>query len=247
VFAGAGRRWLDTVTSPAGGARQRWLAGAGSSPGYGMSFLPSIYPAGYSNFWTSSPTYYFIKIGIMLVLMGLIYVCVQRPFSVEPRNPAWSPMLEFGRSSLFVYWIHVELAYGIFSYPLHRKLPVWWSLVAFTVFTSSTAHPPDRASSPLESPAGCGLTRPGPAAPPVRVAPAYKRRNDGYSRSDPRGARAWRTAKTISPVHVTKVGLRLKSTYRQRELEVSREADLLKGIVPGRASGLYAQDGTASS
>jgi hypothetical protein len=69
------------------------------------------------------------------VLMGLIYVYVQRPFSAEPRNPAWSPMLEFGRSSLFVYWIHVELAYGIFSYPLHRKLPVWWSLIAFTAFT----------------------------------------------------------------------------------------------------------------
>jgi hypothetical protein len=98
--------------------------------------LPTIYPAGYSNFWTSSPTYYFVKIGIMLMLMGLIYLYVQRPFSEEPRNPAWSPMLEFGRSSLFVYWIHVELAYGIFSYPLHRKLPVWWSLVAFTGFTA---------------------------------------------------------------------------------------------------------------
>jgi len=67
--------------------------------------------------------------------MGLIYVYVQRPFSAEPRNPAWSPMLEFGRSSLFVYWIHVELAYGIFSYPIHRKLPVWWSLAAFAAFT----------------------------------------------------------------------------------------------------------------
>ena len=71
----------------------------------------------------------------MLVLMGTIYVYVQRPFSAEPRNPAWSPMLEFGRSSLFVYWIHVELAYGIFSYPIHRKLPVWWSLAAFIAFT----------------------------------------------------------------------------------------------------------------
>jgi uncharacterized membrane protein len=140
VFAGAlAGEWLDGVTSPAGEWRaNRWLAAAGAGlvvAGYGASHLPSIYPAGYSNFWTSSPTYYFIKIGIMLVAMGFIYVYVQRPFSAEPRNPAWSPMLEFGRSSLFVYWIHVELAYGIFSYPLHRKLPVWWSLVAFTAFT----------------------------------------------------------------------------------------------------------------
>jgi hypothetical protein len=103
--------------------------------GYLTSNLPTIYPDGWSNFWTSSPTYFFMKIGIMLVLMGAIYIYVQRPFSAEPRNPAWSPMLEFGRSSLFVYWIHVELAYGVFSYPIHRKLPVWGSLVAFTAFT----------------------------------------------------------------------------------------------------------------
>ena len=116
------------VAGCGGSRRSSWRATARAT-------CHRIYPAGYSNFWTSSPTYYFIKIGIMLVLMGLIYVYVQRPFSAEPRNPAWSPMLEFGRSSLFVYWIHVELVYGIFSYPLHRKLPVWWSLVAFTAFT----------------------------------------------------------------------------------------------------------------
>ena len=140
VFAGAFiGEWLDTVKSPAGEWRlNRRLAAAGvllAGGAYGASYLPSLYPAGYSEFWTSSPTYYFIKVGIMLVLMGLIYVYVQRPLSDEPRNPAWSPMLEFGRSSLFVYWIHVELAYGIFSYPLHRRLPVEWSLVAFIVFS----------------------------------------------------------------------------------------------------------------
>ena len=140
VFAGAVvGEWLDTVKAPGDEwrANQR-IAAAGIAlvaAGYGTSYLPSIYPAGYSSFWTSSPTYYFIKIGIMLVLMAGIYVYVQRPLSSEPRNPAWSPMLEFGRSSLFVYWIHVELAYGIFSYPIHRKLPVWWSLVAFTAFS----------------------------------------------------------------------------------------------------------------
>ena len=140
VFAGAlVGEWLDTARTPADEWRaNRWLAASGAilaAGGYGTSYLPSIYPAGYSNFWTSSPTYYFVKIGIMLVLMGLIYAYVQRPLSAAPRNPAWSPMLEFGRSSLFVYWIHVELAYGIFSFPIHRKLPVWGSLAAFIVFT----------------------------------------------------------------------------------------------------------------
>ena len=140
VFAGAVvGEWLDAAGTPAVEWRtNRGLALAGVvlvAAGYLASYLPTPYPAGWSNFWTSSPTYFFMKIGIMLVLMGAIYIYVQRPFSAEPRNPAWSPMLEFGRSSLFVYWIHVELAYGIFSFPIHRKLPVWGSLAAFTAFT----------------------------------------------------------------------------------------------------------------
>lgn len=117
----------------------RWFSGLGLAlllGGYGSSFLPSLYPEGWSSFWTTSPTYYFVKIGIMLMIMGAAYVYVQRPWSAEPRNPAWSPMLEFGRSSLFVYWIHVELAYGIFSYPLHRRLTIEGSLFAFTVFSA---------------------------------------------------------------------------------------------------------------
>jgi uncharacterized membrane protein len=141
VFAGAfAGEWLDTVTSPAGEWRMnRRLAAAGAlliGGSIAARGLPSLYPPGYSEFWTTSPQYYFVKIGILLVLMGLIYAYVQRPFSAVPRNPAWSPMLEFGRSSLFVYWIHVEIAYGVFTIPLHRRLPVEWSLVAFVIFSA---------------------------------------------------------------------------------------------------------------
>ena len=141
VFAGAFvGELLNTSENVA--AEWRWnrrLLAAGAAllaGGYGASFLPSPYPAGWSNFWTTSPTYYAMKIGVMLLLMGAIYVYVQRPFAAEPRNPAWSPMLEFGRSSLFVYWIHVELAYGIFSYPLHRRLTIERAFVAFAVFSA---------------------------------------------------------------------------------------------------------------
>ena len=34
-----------------------------------------------------------------------------------------------GRSSLFVYWIHVEMAYGGVSLFLKRRLPLEWSLI----------------------------------------------------------------------------------------------------------------------
>jgi len=34
-----------------------------------------------------------------------------------------------GRSSLFVYWIHVEMAYGSIALPLRRSLPLEQSLL----------------------------------------------------------------------------------------------------------------------
>jgi hypothetical protein len=35
---------------------------------------------------------------------------------------------QFGRTSLFIYWIHVEMVYGVISKPLHRTLtlPEWF-------------------------------------------------------------------------------------------------------------------------
>ena len=142
VFAGA---VLGEILNAAGTAAEEWrmnrgffvagailIAGNWAAAAYG----PSPYPPGVSNFWTTSPTYFFIKIGIMLVVMSAIYLYVQRPLSAEPRNPASSPMLAFGRSSLFVYWIHVEIAYGFFSRPLHQRLLVWQSLAAFLLFAA---------------------------------------------------------------------------------------------------------------
>jgi uncharacterized membrane protein len=141
VFAGA---LVGEILSAASSAVEewrmnRWLFVAGVvliAGGYGAAFLPSPYPAGVSNFWTTSPTYFFIKIGIMLVLMSAIYLYIQRPLWSEPRNPASGPMLEFGRSSLFVYWIHVEIAYGFFSQPLHQRLLVWQSFAAVVMFAA---------------------------------------------------------------------------------------------------------------
>ena len=46
-----------------------------------------------------------------------------------------APLVELGRSSLFVYWIHVEMAYGIVTAPLHRRLPLEQAYVGFLLFT----------------------------------------------------------------------------------------------------------------
>jgi hypothetical protein len=52
-----------------------------------------------------------------------------------PLSAGSSPLEEFGIASLFVYWIHVEMVYGIVSIPLHRALTFNQALVAYVVFT----------------------------------------------------------------------------------------------------------------
>lgn len=105
---------------------------------YAASFQPSIYPV--ANFWTSSPTFFFIRLGVCTALLPIaravdvFHGLVRARFG--DRLPAGSPGLlvqTLGRSSLFVYWIHVEMAYGGLAKPLKRALPLEISLLATIV------------------------------------------------------------------------------------------------------------------
>ena len=105
-----------------------WLAAIGAAValgGYLSSFLPPLYP--HTSFWTSSPTFFFLRVGILLMSIAAAFAMsrVWRGLALQ----------EFGRASLFVYWIHVELVYGVFSAPIHRSLPFRLAVVAFAAFT----------------------------------------------------------------------------------------------------------------
>ncbi len=123
---------IDRVTTERGERQlQLGLAVGGTglfAASLGGSFLPPLLAN--TSFWTTSPSYFFLRIGLMTALLPLAWAWCRR-------LPAgrFSPMLQFGRTSLFVYWIHVELAYGMLSTPLHRALPLAWVLFAFVAFT----------------------------------------------------------------------------------------------------------------
>lgn len=124
-------------------SRERVLQGGlltaglvGIAAGYAASFQPSIYPV--ANFWTSSPTFFFIRLGICTVMLPIafaadqVHVFARRHFGryfAEPDVPG-RVVTTLGRSSLFVYWIHVEMAYGGLAKPIKRALPLELSLVA---------------------------------------------------------------------------------------------------------------------
>lgn len=134
VFAGAA---YGCLLASAGDSRAervmvRSLTLAGAvvlALGFLTASRPSIYSV--SNFWTSSPTYFAVRVGILMLALGCLFAARH----LEALIPRPLAILEkFGRNSLFVYWIHVELVYGYTTWIIHRKLPLWGTGLAYTLF-----------------------------------------------------------------------------------------------------------------
>jgi uncharacterized membrane protein len=145
LAGGAVGFWIDSArTARDERAVNAWLAIGGTLlivGGYAASLLPPIYAQ--TNFWTSSPTFFFLRLGIVVALVPLALAInagrtgarrMSRTDHVR-RGLLRSAIQDFGRSSLFVYWIHVEMAYGIFSAPIHRRLPFEWAMVGWVLLT----------------------------------------------------------------------------------------------------------------
>ena len=48
---------------------------------------------------------------------------------------AFSPIQQLGRTSLFIYWVHVELVYGVSATSLKGSLSLGQTVIAYVVFT----------------------------------------------------------------------------------------------------------------
>ncbi len=114
----------------------RWLAAAGAAlvvVGFVTAARPSIYAV--SSFWTSSPTWFAIRTGVMMMALAGVKAWVDSR-AAAVCGPAWEALARMGRSSLFVYWIHVELVYGYASWLWHGRLPLWGTGIAFGAFSA---------------------------------------------------------------------------------------------------------------
>jgi len=135
VFAGAAVGGLLTMTKQKA-AERRLLATIGVAGvllvagGFYLASRPSIYAD--SSFWTTSPTFFAIRAGILMTALAVLFALDE---AVTAPIAALQRLAHFGRSSLFVYWIHIELVYGYLTWGIHRRLPLWGTGVAYALFT----------------------------------------------------------------------------------------------------------------
>jgi uncharacterized membrane protein len=85
-----------------------------------------------SYFWTSSPTWFSVRVGLLMLAFAAVGLLMPASEDVAGRR---SPVVTLGRASLFVYWIHVELVCGYASWFWRGSLPVWSVLPAYAAFT----------------------------------------------------------------------------------------------------------------
>jgi uncharacterized membrane protein len=63
------------------------------------------------DYWHSSPNFFLMRCGILLLLTFAIFWWSRWGWATE----GFSPFIQFGKTSLLVYWVHIEFVYGRLS------------------------------------------------------------------------------------------------------------------------------------
>jgi uncharacterized membrane protein len=93
------------------------------------SYRPALFAT--ADFWHDSPTIFFIRLGAVAALVATSWVIEWLSERGIVPLRGFRVLVTFGRSSLFVYWIHIEMVYGLLAEPLKRQLPLWATQVAW--------------------------------------------------------------------------------------------------------------------
>jgi uncharacterized membrane protein len=70
-----------------------------------------LYPSAIYDYWHTSPNFFLMRCGILLVILSLTYAWCRWGFAQR----GFSPVIQLGQTSLLVYWVHIEFVYGRFS------------------------------------------------------------------------------------------------------------------------------------
>ncbi|MGH9502101.1 MAG: heparan-alpha-glucosaminide N-acetyltransferase domain-containing protein [Terriglobales bacterium] len=60
------------------------------------------------DFWHTSPNFFLIRVGLLLAIMAVTYAWCRWGAG----QWGFSPLIQLGKTSLLVYWVHIEFVYG---------------------------------------------------------------------------------------------------------------------------------------
>jgi hypothetical protein len=81
------------------------------------------------DFWHTSPNFFLVRAGTVLVVLLLGYAWCR--WGVGERG--FSPLIEMGKCSLLVYWVHIEFVYGGLSIVPRHRVGIGTATIGLTV------------------------------------------------------------------------------------------------------------------
>ncbi len=106
-------------------------AGAGlSALGLWLDALPYQFYAVH-DFWHTSPNFFLARVGVMLAALFLSYAWCR--WGAGERG--FSPLIEMGKCSLLVYWVHLEFVYGGLSIVPKRASDIRMATIGLAAVT----------------------------------------------------------------------------------------------------------------
>jgi uncharacterized membrane protein len=88
------------------------------------------------DYWHSSPNFLMLRCGVLLLLMAAIYAWCRWGVA----QVRFSPVIQLGRTSLLVYWVHIEFVYGRLSIlPKHKCTTAWATAGLCVIFLAMLA------------------------------------------------------------------------------------------------------------
>jgi uncharacterized membrane protein len=72
------------------------------------------------DYWHTSPNFFLLRCGILLIILFCVYAWCRWGLA----QMGFSPIIQLGKTSLLVYWVHIEFVYGRFSIQPKRQCTV---------------------------------------------------------------------------------------------------------------------------
>jgi uncharacterized membrane protein len=86
-----------------------------------------LYPV--YDYWHTSPNFFLMRCGILLIILSCAYAWCRWGLG----QMGFSPVIQLGKTSLLVYWVHIEFVYGRFSILPKRQCSVLQATIGLCI------------------------------------------------------------------------------------------------------------------